>query len=114
MTNLSDKLVVDPGVRFRVFAIISEDRERFHRAYRKVVFSTSIVGLPFFAAMLLMAPELLLVMYGPQWTASIVPLQLLCVVGALRVASGSSSVAILARGYAWVGFVAPSCATSFW
>ena len=104
MTNLTDKLVVDPGVTFRIFAIISEDRERFHRAYRKVVLSTAIVGLPFFAAMILMAPELLLALYGPQWTASIVPFQLLCVVGALRVASAYSSAAILARGYAWVGF----------
>ena len=65
MTNLTDKLVVDPGVTFRIFAIISEDRERFHRAYRKVVLSTAIVGLPFFAAMILMAPELLLALYGP-------------------------------------------------
>jgi O-antigen/teichoic acid export membrane protein len=104
MSNLSDRLIVDPGVTFRIFAIISEDRERFHRAYRKVVLSTALIGLPFFSAMIVMAPELLLVMYGPRWAASIVPFQLLCIVGALRVASGYSSAAILARGYAWAGF----------
>ena len=104
MTNLSEKLVVDPGVTFRIFAIISEDRERFHRAYRKVILSTALLGLPFFAAIMIMAPELILVMYGSQWTPAIAPFQLLCIVGALRVANGYSSAAILARGYAWAGF----------
>ncbi len=104
MSNLTGKLIVDPGVTFRIFAIIRDDRERFHRAYRKVILSTALVGLPVFCAVIVMAPELLLVMYGPQWTPSIVPFQLLCIVGALRVATGYSSAALLAQGYAWVGF----------
>jgi O-antigen/teichoic acid export membrane protein len=104
MSGLTQRFVVDPGVTFRIFAIISDDQERFHRAYRKVILSTALLGLPFFAAIMIMAPELILVMYGPQWTPVIVPFQLLCIVGALRVANGYSSAAILARGYAWVGF----------
>ena len=101
MAKVSEKLVVDPGVTFRIFAIIQEDVQRFHRAYCKVILSTALVGLPFFFALIVMAPHLLLVMYGPQWTASVLPFQLLCVVGALRVANAYSTGAILAQGYAW-------------
>ena len=42
------------------------------------------MGLPFFFAMIVLAPEFMLVMYGGQWTPSILPFQLLCIVGALR------------------------------
>jgi PST family polysaccharide transporter len=104
MTNLTAKFIVDPGVTFRIFAIISEDQGRFHRAYRKVILSTALVGLPFFLSLIVVAPELLLFLYGPQWTPSIVPFQLLCIVGAVRVANGYSSAALLAKGYAWLGF----------
>ncbi|HET9262509.1 MAG TPA: lipopolysaccharide biosynthesis protein [Vicinamibacterales bacterium] len=101
MSKLSEKLVVDPGVTFRIFSIIQDDAPRFHRAYRKVILSSALVGLPFFFALIVMAPELLQVMYGPQWAPSILPFQLLCIVGALRVANGYSSAAIMAAGYAW-------------
>ena len=103
MTNLSERLVVDPGVTFRIFAIISEDQARSPPCVSEGHLSTALLGLPFFS-MIVMAPELIVVMYGRQWTRTIVPFQLLCIVGALRVANGYSSAAILAKGYAWAGF----------
>lgn len=90
-----------PGVMFRVFALIQEDPTRFRRAYGKVVMSTSLIGLPVFAVLAVVAPQLMLALFGPQWGDAAAPFQVLCGVGVLKLLDSYASAAIQAAGYVW-------------
>lgn len=90
-----------PGVMFRIFAVIHEDRDRFRRAYQKVLMSASLVGFPSFGFLIVVAPQFMTVLFGKQWLASARPFQLLCVTGALKLLNSYASVAIQATGNVW-------------
>ena len=53
-----------PSVSFRIFALIHEDRERFRRAYRKVILSVTMVGYPLVTGMIVTAPQMIEVLFG--------------------------------------------------
>ena len=74
-----------PGVSFRIFALIHEEPERFRRAYRKVMLTVTLIAYPVLAGLLASAPELFPVMSGPQWRPAVIPFQILCVAGMLKV-----------------------------
>lgn len=90
-----------PVVSFRVFAIIHEEQERFKLAYRKVLLTSTFLAYPVFTALVMTASELFAVMFGPQWTLAVVPFQILCVAGALKILNAYASTAIQARGWIW-------------
>jgi O-antigen/teichoic acid export membrane protein len=99
--NLSNRLSLGSTVMFRIFAIIHEERDRFVRAYAKVVLAGTIVTLPVFAGLIVAAPEFISVVFGEKWLPAVVPFQLLCAAGALRLISGYASSAIQAKGRIW-------------
>jgi teichuronic acid exporter len=90
-----------PGVLFRVFAIIHEEPERFRRAYYKVVMSTTMMAFPIFAIVIAVAPQFVVVLFGEVWRPAAVPLQLLCVAGALKLLNSYASAASQAAGQIW-------------
>lgn len=90
-----------PGVMFRIFAVINEEPDRFRRAYQKVIMSTSLVGFPVFAALMVAAEDFMEVLFGQQWLASASPFRLLCVAGALKLLNTYASSAIQATGRVW-------------
>lgn len=90
-----------PGVLFRVFAIIHEEPERFRRAYHKVVLSTTLMAFPIFAIVIAVAPQFVVVLFGEAWRPAAVPLQLLCVAGALKLLNSYASAASQAAGQIW-------------
>jgi PST family polysaccharide transporter len=90
-----------PTVTFRVFAIIHEEPERFRRAYHKVLMSASLVAFPVFAALMAMAPQLMVVLFGERWLAAAVPFQVLCGAGALKLLNTYASSATQAAGRVW-------------
>jgi O-antigen/teichoic acid export membrane protein len=90
-----------PNIMFRVFAIIHEDPDRFKRAYQKILLSTSLLGLPVFTLMVVTAPHLIVVLFGPQWRQTVLPFQILCVVGMLKLLNTYASSAIQAAGFIW-------------
>jgi O-antigen/teichoic acid export membrane protein len=103
--NLVDKmlqrLTVGPGVSFRIFSIIQDDPERFYRAYRKMVLSITLIGYPAFAGIILVAPQLVIVLFGEKWRPSVLPLQILAVGGALKLLNAYISSATQAKGMIW-------------
>jgi len=103
--NLVDKvlqrLTVGPGVSFRIFSIIQEDPERFYRAYRKIVLSITLLGYPAFAGMILVAPQLIVVLFGEKWRPSVLPLQILAAAGGLKLLNTYISSATQAKGMIW-------------
>jgi len=90
-----------PGVMFRIFAVIHEEPERFRRAYTKVMLSASMLGFPFFATLIAMAPQLMLVMFGPQWSSAAAPFALLCASGSFKLLNTYASSATQAAGRIW-------------
>jgi PST family polysaccharide transporter len=100
-SNLSSRLALGSNVMFRIFALIQEDRDRFVRAYRKVVLTGTIVTLPLFAGLIVAAREFIVVLFGQQWLPAVVPFQLLCASGALRLVTAYASAAVQVSGRIW-------------
>jgi PST family polysaccharide transporter len=86
---------------FRIFSIIQEDRERFARAYQRLVLGVTLLSYPAFAAAITVAEPLFVVLYGEKWVAAVVPFQLLCVSGMLQVLTGYAAQANEAAGGIW-------------
>jgi O-antigen/teichoic acid export membrane protein len=99
--NLTNRLALGGNVMFRIFALIQDERERFIRAYNKVVLAGTIVTLPVFAGLIVAAPEFIVVVFGEKWRPAVVPFQFLCGAGALRLVSGYASSAVQANGQIW-------------
>ena len=91
-----------PSVSFRIFSLIHEEPERFRRAYRKVILSTTLVGYPLLSALIVMAPQLILVLFGPQWVAATVPFQILCAANVFKLLNTYASSATQAKGQIWL------------
>jgi PST family polysaccharide transporter len=45
----------------------------------------SAAGYPLFGTLIVLGPQIIAVLYGPQWTATIVPFQILCLAGPARI-----------------------------
>lgn len=90
-----------PSVSFRIFALIHEDPERFRRAYRKVVMTVAVVGYPIFTALIVIAPDVIRLLYGPRWLPSVLPFQILCAAGMLKLWNTYASMATQAKGLIW-------------
>jgi O-antigen/teichoic acid export membrane protein len=103
--NTSDKMVsrlsLGPSVMFRIFAIIQEDRARFARAYAKVILTATLATLPVFAGLIVAAREFIVVAFEDKWLPAVLPFQLLCAAGALRVVLGYGTAAIQAGVRVW-------------
>lgn len=90
-----------PSTSFRIFALIHDDHERFRRAYRKVVLAVTILGYPILTGLILIAPDLIHVLFGPRWMPTVLPFRILCVAGMLRLLNTYASSASQARGKIW-------------
>lgn len=90
-----------PGVSFRIFALIHEEPERFRRAYRKVLLTVTLIAYPALAGLLAVAPEFFPFVFGPQWVPAVVPFQILCVAGMLKVLNEYADSALQAAGWVW-------------
>ena len=86
---------------FRIFSIIHEDVERFGRAYSRLILSITMLGFPIMAGCVVAARPLILVLYGDQWVEAVVPFQLLCIGGMLKLLDAYASQAIEASGNVW-------------
>jgi O-antigen/teichoic acid export membrane protein len=99
--KMTSRLALGPRVMFRIFAILHEERERFIRAYSKVVLTATVVSIPVFAGMIVAAPEFILVVFGETWMPAVLPFQLLCAAGGIRVITAYGSAAVQASGVVW-------------
>lgn len=86
---------------FRIFSIIHEDAERFRRAYSRLILSITLLGFPALAGCIVAAKSLFVVLYGEQWLAAVLPFQVLCVGGMLKLLDAYASQANEAAGNIW-------------
>ena len=101
MDRFLTRMTGGPGVMFRIFAVIHEDQDRFRRAYQKMIMSSSLLGFPVFAVLIVTAPELIVVLFGSQWEGSVQPFRLLCVAATLKLLNTYASSVIQATGRVW-------------
>lgn len=71
-------------VLFPAFSDIQDDKKRVRSAYIKVIRSISLITFPMMIGLMIVAKEFILTCYGIKWEPVVVPLQLLCINGALQ------------------------------
>ena len=71
-------------VIFPAFSLIQNDNTRIRAGYLKVVRYVAFITFPMMAGMLVVAPQLIVAVYGPQWVPTVAVLQIFCLVGALQ------------------------------
>ncbi len=95
VAELSSRLGV---VLFPALARIQDEPGRFRAAFRKALLGMSVVGFPLFATLVILGGPIISILYGPKWLAAIVPFQILCASGPLRMGAQLCTSAIDACG----------------
>jgi PST family polysaccharide transporter len=73
------------SILFPAFSQIHQDGGRLRAAFRKTVMTFSAAGDPLFGTLIVLGPQIIAVLYGPKWTATILPFQILCLAGPARI-----------------------------
>lgn len=91
------------AIIFPTFAQLQNDLERARAAFGKVLTTMTLITWPFCALLLITAPELIPVVFGTQWTAAIIPSQIMMVVAFVEAVRNPARAVIKAMGsrYVW-------------
>lgn len=88
-------------VLFPAASRVQDDPERFRRAYL-ATFSISVaVSLPISLAVAVLAPEIILTLYGEKWAATVPLLQTLALFGVFRMSYNTAAAFVRARGQSY-------------
>jgi len=74
------------------------DSEQVRLGYRRVVEGIATVAFPMMIGMAIVAPELIHLLYGPQWERVVFPARVLCGVGALQAIGTTIGPLCLSQG----------------
>jgi lipopolysaccharide exporter len=80
-------------VAFPAYAKLQHDAQALLRAYLSILKVTAALAVPAMSGIVVLAPDLVRVLYGPKWIPAIVPLMIMCIAGLER--SLTASVAPL-------------------
>jgi O-antigen/teichoic acid export membrane protein len=69
------------AVLFPAYSSVQDDCERLRLGYLASIALASLVMFPAFTALAIVAPDLMIGVFGPQWLGAARPLQILCVTG---------------------------------
>jgi O-antigen/teichoic acid export membrane protein len=101
--NLMNLTVKELSVRvgpvmFSAFSKIQDDHARLVNVYHKVMLTLSLIAYPVLFGLCLVAPAFIHVLYGEKWMPSVVPLQIMCVAGLMRIHLQVTSSVVNAMG----------------
>jgi len=101
--NLMNMTVKEMSVKigpvlFSAFSKMQEERPRLLKAYHKVTLALSLITYPVLFGLALLAPAMIQTLFGEKWMASVVPLQIMCIAGLMRVHLQVASGVINAMG----------------
>lgn len=85
-------------VLFPVFSSIQDDPEQTRAVYLKIIRSISLVTFPMMTGLFMVAEEFILSVYGETWRPAILPLKLLCAVGAIQSIGTTAGVIFNSQG----------------
>jgi PST family polysaccharide transporter len=72
------------SVLFPAFAEVQGDSERLRRGYLLMTRIMAMISAPMMVTLAVVAPHLVRSLYGPQWSGTVAPLQILCFAGYFR------------------------------
>lgn len=85
-------------VLFPAFARVQHDDAALQRNYMRFTGTLALVVFPLLAALAVLAPEAVPLLFGPQWQAAVFPTQVLCGVGAFKALVCSIGTIFLSKG----------------
>jgi len=91
-------------VTFPAFSTIQDDNDTLRKGYLKVVRYISLITFPMLAGMFVVAPDFVVVVYGAKWAPMILPLQILCLAGAISSVGHTVGTILLSKGRADIQF----------
>jgi len=92
------------NVMFPIFSKMQDEDERLKKGYFKVLQTISLINFPILAGIFLTGPNLIPIIFGHQWTESIAIVQLLVVIGIMRVIGNPIGSLLMAKGRVDLGF----------
>lgn len=111
--NFANNLVFQPSQRlfpliinvmFPVFSKVQDDTERLRRGYLKLVKVLTILHAPIMIIFIIMAPDLVPLIFGDKWNDSIYIIQVLSIYVLIRSTGSPVGSIQLAKGRADLGF----------
>jgi O-antigen/teichoic acid export membrane protein len=103
--------MVVSSVLFPAYAQIQHDAALLRRAYLNSLALSAIVVFPLLTGMAIVAPELMTGVFGPQWAAAGLPLQILCVGGVFQCMYKPADCLARAKGAVYLQFCCHSLYT---
>lgn len=105
-------------VMFPALAQIGGDLPRFRAAYLQAVSAIATITFPAMLGLFITAPEVISVVYGPQWVPAVPLTRALCLVGVLHSVVTTVGWIYMARNrttlmMAWVGLATPVTVAAF-
>jgi len=91
-------------VAFPTMAKIQNDIPRLKQLYIKMLNFIATINFPIYIAMIILAPELITIIFGDKWDRAIPLVQILAIFGAIRSVVNPIGSLLLARGRADLGF----------
>ncbi|MBI4572086.1 MAG: MOP flippase family protein [candidate division NC10 bacterium] len=99
VTLPQSKLVpVVTRVLFPAFSRMQDDPTRLRQAYVKLNAYVALMSVPLLLGLALVAPELVPLLFGGQWTGAILPTQILCAAGLLYANGTTVGVVLFSQG----------------
>ena len=92
------------SVTFPAFSIIQDDNDMLRDAYLKVTKYISIVTFPMLSGLIVVTPDFIPIVFGEKWVPMIIPLQILCVAGALKSVATTVGSILLSKGRSDIQF----------
>jgi PST family polysaccharide transporter len=91
-------------VLFPAFSAVQYDNDILRKGYLRAVRYISLTTFPLLAGLFAVGPEFVEVIFGPKWTPMILPLQILCLLGALISIGTTVGSILLSKGRADLQF----------
>jgi len=96
MTQLLVETIIQ--VALPTFSRLQNDSQRFLDAFYRATQFTSLIAFPVFFAVIILAPEIVITLFGEKWIEAITIIQILVCAGILRVISLFQRSAFVAMG----------------
>jgi O-antigen/teichoic acid export membrane protein len=85
LTIMIDLLTgVTTAVAYPAFSRMQEDRDRMRRGLYQATYYTSLISFPAFLGVAVLAPDLIVAVFGPQWLPSVPVMRVLSFIGILH------------------------------
>ncbi len=92
-------------VAFPTMSKIQDDIPRLKNIYLKIINFIASINFPIYLIILLLAPEIVFVLFGDKWQKAVPIIQILAIFGAIRSTANPIGSLLLARGRADLGFL---------